>query len=655
MPTIIELKEIYNEGRILYELNEMYENEQTIKPYVFNMGEYKTIPLDIQKLIITNYKKTIDMYEDIMTKYLLNKPLINVNKHLAEWLKIKLPETKFRINQTEAFDRLDKYGLETGIHCQATGCGKTYIILRTITKALDLSTVPKVILFTERVNILADLFAFDDNVELLQKWKQLGIADLTEWNIINRVTNKKKDWIQLLTDAKQSTLLVINRAFLTNNMLYKKINNKILHLVVHDECHNTSSVQCHKFLTHCIKLKIPIVGFSATPLRAGKHDKELLLKIYGKNNQLNLLTNYNMIHAIDTKLILPPVFHWFEMSANDKYNITLKDVHSVLNIINSVIVSCPNKKIIAWCGTIAYANKWQELFVAHHKEYINLKNFSCGIDTSVSQTNDYEIFKNSIGNSILFCANKHREGSDIRFLDACIFLDKVKNRGAIPFIQSIGRTLRLCLDTPTKINGNIIDCIIKDDDYEKQFIDKVIGYYIALTNIADEEINTYNGFRAILQTCVINKNTQTVHFTFGGSEVKINCKSIKWSNILNNFENILQRKINIDDIYAIEYAELKQNIADKKIKSQNEYKQYASEHKYVIDPHTKYLGYGWTDWCSFLNIQKSDYIDEVVMKIVCKRYKIKTEQQYMKHANKYNMPLLFVELYKKPLESILFI
>ena len=37
---------------------------------------------------------------------------------------------------------------------------------------------------------------------------------------------------------------------------------------------------------------------------------------------------------------------------------------------------------------------------------------------------------------ILFCANKHREGSDIRNLDGCLFLDRVKNRGCIPFNQT---------------------------------------------------------------------------------------------------------------------------------------------------------------------------------------------------------------------------
>ena len=44
--------------------------------------------------------------------------------------------------------------------------------------------------------------------------------------------------------------------------------------------------------------------------------------------------------------------------------------------------------------------------------------------------------------AILFCACKHREGSDIKNLDCCIFLDKVENRNPKTFIQCIGRVLR---------------------------------------------------------------------------------------------------------------------------------------------------------------------------------------------------------------------
>ena len=41
-----------------------------------------------------------------------------------------------------------------------------------------------------------------------------------------------------------------------------------------------------------------------------------------------------------------------------------------------------------------------------------------------------------------FCACKHREGSDIKNLDCCVFLDKVERRKPKTFVQCIGRVLR---------------------------------------------------------------------------------------------------------------------------------------------------------------------------------------------------------------------
>ena len=85
---------------------------------------------------------------------------------------------------------------------------------------------------------------------------------------------------------------------------------------------------------------------------------------------------------------------------------------------------------------------------------------------------------------ILFCANKHREGSDIPKLDGCIFLDKVKKRSPIPFIQSIGRVLRKDPDNPAKVNGVIIDGYVKNNGgYEREFIDKIIDYYLSIQNL----------------------------------------------------------------------------------------------------------------------------------------------------------------------------
>ena len=68
--------------------------------------------------------------------------------------------------------------------------------------------------------------------------------------------------------------------------------------------------------------------------------------------------------------------------------------------------------------------------------------FYIGIDTSKTNDNSYEIYSKKENNAILFCASKHREGSDIPNLDGCIFMDHVSNRSERLFVQCIGRVLR---------------------------------------------------------------------------------------------------------------------------------------------------------------------------------------------------------------------
>ena len=81
--------------------------------------------------------------------------------------------------------------------------------------------------------------------------------------------------------------------------------------------------------------------------------------------------------------------------------------------------------------------------------------FTVCIDTSESlDENNFDKFKNLKEKGILFCAAKHREGSDIKNLDACIFMDKVQKRSAKTFLQCVGRVLRL---QENKDHGLIID------------------------------------------------------------------------------------------------------------------------------------------------------------------------------------------------------
>lgn len=546
----------------------------------------------------------------------------DIKEHIINNILPNFKTYNRRINQQDVYDQLVKNGLVTGIHCQATGCGKSYSIL----EHLKFTNGKSTILFTERVSILADLFEIDNtsksNADVIKRWKEMDICDLTGFDIINRVTIKKNDWMQLIRKAtitKKPVLLIINRAYLTSKKLYEKINNENLGLVLHDECHNTSSDKCFNFLLHCKKQNIPIVGFSATPIRTNKKDRSRLLQIYSEPlnvNKLNLLTNYNMMFSIKNNLILPPEFHWYTIDAYNKIDeqgintedITNNDIKSVMSLLNDIVKILPNKKIVAWCGTIKMANDWKQKFVNNQKNYANLKDFAFGIDTSKNITNDYDTFKKSKGNMILFCACKHREGSDIKLLDCVMFLDKVKNRGEIPFIQSIGRVLRLCPETPTKTKGVIIDCIAKNNNYDKEFVDKILGYYLALENLSLDDDNKYVQYEKIKNNITFDKVNNQVSLTMGDKTININCNKLEWTEIIKKFDSVLKDNCEVDEttLLVIEYERDITKNKKLQIMSVKEYYDCLADYNLTPCPNEKYKIL-WTGWYNYLGIDTSKY------------------------------------------------
>ena len=662
------IQKIIGEDHLYFEkIIKLYENK-FIKYLSDGLSILDSLEKLSQKIIVnpdTNSKKKYINFDENIFPWLKefnffneisekNNITIVTEKDVLDYIDTKkeIKEFKPRENQTEAFNHLNKYGLQTGIHCQATGCGKTFIILKYIGYTIKMK-IPKIILFTERVNILADLFDFKKNSSIanqqnILKWKAWGLCDLTNFEIINRVTIKEKDWVELLNNSVKPTLLVINRAYLTLGKKYKELN-KDLTLVLHDECHNTSSNQCHEFLLDCKNNNVPIIGFSATPVRAGKNDLDKLKEIYGKEDgkTLNLLTNYNMIYSISKDLILPPEFHWYQFDTfKEKKNkgelVTQEELGAVLEVLNHIIPTMPNKKIIAWCGTIKLAKKWKELFEQTYKLIKNLSGFTFGLDTSQDKNNDYEEFKKSNGKSILFCASKHREGSDIRMLDSCIFLDKVKDRGAIPFIQSIGRILRKCPDTPGKTKGIIIDGIVKDgNDYEKQYINKIFDYYLALenmSNITDDAKTNYDRFIEMKEIVVFNKDKEIISMRLGSRIININCNKIDWDSIVDKFKDILGHKLKISesDKNRIEYEQLKDIIKNKGLMNKNEYNKYANNKKLELKPEIKYIDY-WDNWYIFLNRDTSNFLKtKQEWRKFCSDKKINSYSDYEKKLKKYN-------------------
>lgn len=555
-----------------------------------------------------------------------------------------------RINQKDAFERLEKYGIENGIHCQATGCGKSYIILRTINYAHKLLTdksvrYPKIILFTERVSVLSDLFKFgEDSLKKdnsnIKKWKQLGICDLTKFDIIDRCTIKKKDWVEILKSDVKPILLVINRAYLTSKQEYKELIKNDIQLVLHDECHNTGSTQCFEFLKYCKEIGTKIVGFSATPLRTGKNDVSKLKEIYGNDGALNLLTDYNMIFAISKGLILPPEFYWYEIEKNGGKNkngselISQEELGSVLKILDKVCSKLPNKKIVAWCGTIKLAKEWKRLFETCYKQRKNLKDLKFGIDTSEKAENDYDDFKSSDGKYMLFCANKHREGSDIIKLDCCVFLDRVKNRGCIPLIQSIGRALRICILTQDKKKGIIVDGFYRDDiNYGREFVKKVIGYYLALQNLTDidecQAENNYEKYVKLMDVVSLDVKRNIVNFTFGDITIRNVCNKLEWASISKELEGVFQRKIKIgaDGVMKHKGRILKEEFGfNKETDFLSAYRQISNEDKIKYnlpdvdsEEYTKMLS--GKSWYDLLEIEHNYYNYDEFVEITAKMKK----------------------------------
>jgi superfamily II DNA or RNA helicase len=657
-------------NRIIKKVDD-YTNQYSYDEIIDKLRNREVTTSNNIEVIFKKWLEFLIENEIIKNKYYENyNPIEYIEPELHENDQNEIiPIQKPRCNQEEAYSRLKKNGLETGIHCQATGCGKTNIILHYIDYTVKkYNNNAKIILFTERVNILKDLFDFskkgnEPNIYNILKWKKQGIADLEDVTFINRVTIKKSDWMDLLVNNVSSTVLVINRAYLTSDLSKYDSMKDTVSLILHDECHNTSSERCNEFLIKCKEFKIPIVGFSATPLRTGKYDKTKLLDIYGTgDNKLNLLTNYNMIYAIQQDLILPPEFYWYHVELKTLTNFKKDDdkrqyeLGSVFEILNNIIPKLPNKKIVAWCGRIDLAEKWKQLFENNHKQKASLHGFKFYLDTSKNGDDEYIEFRKSEGKCILFCANKHREGSDIQKLDACMFLDGVIKRGCIPFIQSIGRVLRKenCNDSK-KVRGIVIDGIYKYEDYEKDFIDKIIGYYISLQNLSDDieiddqSLNTnYEKYVLLRNIIKFDPDNEMIHLNFNNNDITINVNKLHWDDIIGKFDSILQKRIKLSEPNKLlaDFNILKSIVKKNNIKSLDEYKKLYKELNIIENPEYEFCIF-WKGWYDFLEIDITGYPKtKLDLKLKINELKIRTVKEYYRKAYDVNLPLMPNELYK---------
>jgi superfamily II DNA or RNA helicase len=530
-------------------------------------------------------------------------------------------------------------------------------------------------------------YKYVKNEKLFKKFKDSNIINMDNFEIMEFVYNKPSNWVEKINNYKgnKPLFLIMNRAFMTTNSKvkekkyrYQELTTNVPKFIIMDECHSSMAPMTYKLLLHCkYNFKAKIQGLSATPYRKGKSygkiniplegatpeqvekkdNMDKLISIYHKEgniNELNILSWFNLKEAIEEGVVLEPVFHWFDIDSysgrtkedrkNTKYN--EKEIEAVMKLLNNIVSKCAYRKCIIWCRLKELANEWYLNYSKEKNKYNNLKYIEPYLDhscVSSKNKNDYDIYYAKENDAILFCAGMHREGSDIPNLGMCMFLDKVASRGEVPFIQCVGRVLRLDPEG-NKEKGHVIDCVIgneSDDDKTKQIVDMILGYYLRLYEIAksdlkfqgdkeleekdkdklnDKKMALYN---EMMKSLVVDEKNKKMYIKLNyDKKVTINLKKlgysvIEWNKIVPKFERLLKNEMIVNDFE--DFWVFKQKCIEYGIK--NKYEYFQNREKYqlyftdpsgnvlYVDPKSKWQTF-FGNWYKFLDRDTSQFIKD---------------------------------------------
>ena len=359
-----------------------------------------------------------------------------------------------RQNQLKAIQTSIDNDFQSGIHYHATGTGKSWIAMYLVEAYNRLYPKNNIIWICEQKSILIE--QFQKNTMKERNFQTV----LKPFNVLNYSEYKLGTWHESVNSGRfwgKPVLLIINRTFLTCADKYKLIKSPF-HLIIHDECHtivNQSTQEFYKYvLSNPLFSGIKCIGFSATP----NTNYEPFTKI---------ITSYSIYDAFQENVIVPPKIKWFNCHE------PLTQEH-IVKTIKELVIECPYKKIVVWCGMIDLCNEMAVLWQQFFPDFLICIDTSKTNQSSLTEENGYNQFESISEKAILFCACKHREGSDIKNLDTCVFLDKVESRSAKTFIQCIGRTLRVDKDLKKRF-GLIIDVRAKNSFYICSNVNKYLN------------------------------------------------------------------------------------------------------------------------------------------------------------------------------------
>ena len=497
-----------------------------------------------------------------------------------EELHVGLNSNFFRENQKIAIEKMKEQKFISGINCQIMGAGKSYIILNTIWEHYKMYPFKKIyIILTERIEILRKWFKkpiYNDDGKVIEykedkdkfnQWTSNGIINMAQFNFVERFDDKSN--IKFNFEEKP-TIFVCNNAFMKAQNRYKHIKINKIALILIDECHSVHD-RNHQMLMYFKKHGIHIIGFSATPVKSDKKSKDNLKHIYSNNgdDKINLISNYTLIDALKDNIVLP--FKHYIL--NPKYDDNNKNILSkqFLKRIYDVYIDnnsdLPFKKGIGWVGNINCIHENTGKMLNNIKETFEnfdiLKTYS-----GKNSVNQIDEFYDKQYNSLLLCVNRCKEGSDIKYLDFCMFLDSVKSRSINVWLQMAGRIMRPDnenVDLRLKKYAVILECLKLDEDKNMTIeiitVDRIMDYYKMILNLSSYEINDkehielMNKFKRLYESTYINEATNEIEIDLlenglNKCIIKFDETIIDWSifrNFLRNEVNHRIQRIKEDD------------------------------------------------------------------------------------------------------------
>ena len=336
-------------------------------------------------------------------------------------------------HQQRALDVSICNGFASGVHAHATGSGKSILGHALVRAYAEMHKGELMVWVCEQAGVIAEIFS-----------RPVARRGLLVCDLVSR---KPNDWWWCVQSALcwgKPVLVIVNRAFLVSQKRYEKLRSATLGLVLHDECHSGAGKTTQAFYTWLTTAhpNARVIGLSATPPSAAHAPHPALSKV---------LSRYSIYDATVARTIVPLRVCWSETRLTAQQSATLT---------HQLAVDAGVRKIIVWCGIIDHcytmATLWARVFGSAWLVCCDTSR------TNPCQWHDYAAFVAAKEQpALLFCAAKHREGSDIDGLGMGVFVDGVEKRGAAVFVQCAGRVLRRGT-APHKPCGWILDLRARD-------------------------------------------------------------------------------------------------------------------------------------------------------------------------------------------------